>query len=193
MSSGTAKAALILALVSAGKSFNILQGQPPLPAPSPPASNTDPRTILRGNFSITRGGGTSGNLGLNPALDDFAQSFATPTVWGSSVPRFPFTRIGLRALTTGPLLNVGSNWLYTIQVFVSSLGAYVLLPAQVQLALSTTTGRFLDTGLVSIASLAIPGFTQLTPGVDVVTLAETFLVLGVAQPMVGHVEVYGGF
>jgi len=193
MSSGTAKVALILAAVAAGRSFNILSGQPPLPVPTP-TPGTDPRTLLRGNFSITRGAGTSGNLGLNPALDDFNQPFASPTGWGSSVVRFPFTRIGMRALISVPIQNIATSWLFSAQVFIASLNSYVLLPASVQIALAQTSPRTLDTGLVSISSMGLPnGISQLTPGVDIVTLAETFLISGVAQPMVGNVELYGGF
>ena len=191
MSSGTAKGALILAALAMGKSFNVLGGQPPLPVPTPSTTNYEPR-MLRGNFSITRGTGTSGNFGLNPAQDDFAQPFNPTAGWGSAVVRYPFTRIGLRALISGPLASGGSSWLFYAQAFVASLGTYVTIPAQVQIALSTTSQRILDTGLVAISSLAIPGFTQLTPGVDIVTLGETFVISGVAQTMVGHVEIYGG-
>lgn len=191
MSSGTAKAALILAALSAGKSFNILGGQPPLPVPSSPTNNVEPR-MLRGNFSITRGTGTSGNVGLNPALDDFAQPFDPTTRWGSAVVRYPFTRIGMRCLISGPILNISTSWLFYAQLFAQSLGTYILLPAPCQIALSPTSPRIIDTGLFTFASLGIPNFTQLTPGVDIVTLGETYVISGVAQPMVGHVEIYGG-
>lgn len=192
MSSDTAKAGLILALLAAGKSFNILQGQPPLPVPVSPTNNVDPR-ILRGNFSITRAANTSGNVGLNPALDDFAQPFSPATGWGSAVARFPFTRIGLRALISAPVLNVSTVWVFYPQVYVASLGLYVVLPAPVQLTLTPTSPRILDTGLVQISTLGYAGFTQLTPGADILNIGETYLIApGPAQPMVGFVELYGG-
>lgn len=192
MSSGTAKAALILAAIAAGKSFNVLGGQPPLPIPQNPTDGIEPR-MLRGNFSVNRASGTSGNTGLNPALDDFAQPFNPTANWGSSVARFPFTRIGLRGLINNPLVNSSSVWVFYPQIYVGSLGLYVTLPAPAQISLNTTSPRILDTGLIQISTLGFPTFTALTPGVDIVTIGETYLIVGgVSQPMVGHVELYGG-
>lgn len=151
---------------------------------SPAIIEPEANLIFRTTFGDTKPV-SADNKWSNPDRSIFDRPISSTTKWGQQVIyNAPYTALGVRGIN-----DAAGFLIFHIYGYVLHNSVWYIFS---DTGLSSNIAGAFDTGLISISSLGVPGYSAVSPNSDRVSVGAAWDTDSMFQ-LNGYAEVYGGF